>query len=308
MKDTKSLLLGLLSAGLVGTWVYHLYDKTQYSKMRNEVFIKDSLAVAQGIQDSLHRIYSAALNDLDAKLDSTRSDADSLKTQLNAKLTEVYRLRNEINGILKNRGASKEDLAVARVKIKELQTLVDDLKTQKLTIEEEKQNLNEKMNRLNGDIAGLQENMNRLTAENKTLNEKLSLASLFVASDLQLTPVAVKNEKEQETVQSKKVSKLVISFTVQNNIAQFDNAEIYIAITQPDGSVLKNDDVWESTTMNLYNGNKVPYTRKVKFEYQKGESKQLLFSINADEYYKGTYTLQVYHNGRLIGQAMKTLS
>lgn len=276
--------------------------------MRNEVFVKDSLAVAQGIQDSLHRIYSAALNDLDAKLDSSRSDADSLKIQLDAKLAEVYRLRNEINGILRNRGASKEDLAVARVKIKELQTLVDDLKTQKLTIEEEKQNLNEKMNRLNGDIAGLQDNMNRLTAENKSLNEKLNLASLFVASDIQLTPVVVKNEKEQETVQSKKVSKLVISFTVQNNIAQFDNAEIYIVITQPDGSVLKNDDVWESTTMELYNGNKLPYTRKVKFEYQKSESKKLLFSINADQYYNGTYTLQIYHNGRLIGQAMKTLS
>ena len=46
MKDTKTLLLMMLSAGLTGTWVYHLYDKTQYSKRRTEVYIKDSVAVA----------------------------------------------------------------------------------------------------------------------------------------------------------------------------------------------------------------------------------------------------------------------
>lgn len=55
MKDIKGFLLVMLSVGLVGTWVYHLYDKTQYTTNRKEIFIKDSIAVAEAVQDSLQK-------------------------------------------------------------------------------------------------------------------------------------------------------------------------------------------------------------------------------------------------------------
>jgi hypothetical protein len=57
MKDTNSLLLVLLSVVLLGTWFYHLYDKTKYSNQRKEIYIKDSIDVAEGVHDSLHKIY-----------------------------------------------------------------------------------------------------------------------------------------------------------------------------------------------------------------------------------------------------------
>lgn len=307
MKDTKSLLLGLLSIGLISTWVYHLYDKSQYNKMRTEDFSKDSTAIANGVRDSLQRNYTASLHELDSRLDSSVIGADSLKIQLDSKLKEVLQLRNEINSILKKRDASGQDILMARSKIQELQSLVDDLKNQKLTIEEEKQNLNEKMNSLNSDITGLQENMKKLTAENKKLNDKLSLSSLFVASDIQLTPVTLKKEKEQETLHARNVNKLVVSFTVQNNSTQFDNAEIFIVIMQPNDSVLVNEDVWASSTTEMFDGKKILFTREIKFEYEKGETKNLTFSLTAPEYFKGTYTLKIYHAGHLIGQTMKTL-
>lgn len=307
MKDTKSLLLGLMSIGLIGTWAYHLYDKSQYSKTSIKTFNKDTTAIANRIRDSLQRNYAASMNELDSRLDSTVTGADSLKIQLDTKLAEVIQLRNEINSILRKRDASGQDIIVAKNKIKELESLVDDLKNQKLSIEEEKQNLTEKMNALNGDITGLQENMKTLTAENKKLNEKLSLSSLFIASDIQLSPVTVKKEKEQETSRAKNVSKLVVSFNVQNNSTQFDNAEIFIVIVQPNDSVLMNEDVWASATTETSDGKKIPFTREIKFEYAKGESKNLSFSLNAPEYFKGSYLLKIYHQGHLIGQAMKTL-
>ena len=42
MRDNKSILLALLAAGLVITWGYHLYDKSQYSNHPKEVFVKDN--------------------------------------------------------------------------------------------------------------------------------------------------------------------------------------------------------------------------------------------------------------------------
>lgn len=307
MKDIKPLLLGMLSVGLVATWVYHLYDKAMYSKKRTEIYIKDSTAVAQGVQDSLQKIYAVTINNLDSRLDSTRSNADSLKFKLDNKLGEIYRLKAEINKILEKRGASKADLSIAKDKIKELQSLVDELKEQKLSMEQEKEQLNSVMSQLSGEITGLQQNMKRLDEENKTLTAKINMASVFVASEIILSPVTVRNGREQETSSAKRTSKLVVSFTVQNNVTQYDNADMYIVINQPNGSILSNDDVWDSSILTLHNGTKTSYTRKVRFEYTKGESKKLVFSINADEYLKGVYTLQLYHKGYMIGQVMKTL-
>ncbi|HQV61877.1 MAG TPA: hypothetical protein PLG08_13940, partial [Chitinophagaceae bacterium] len=279
MKDIKGFLLVMLSVGLVGTWVYHLYDKTQYTTNRKEIFIKDSIAVAEAVQDSLQKIYTASLNSLDLKLDSTRSGADSLKKQLNKKLGEINKLRTEINSILKNSGASQSDMTLARKKIAELQVLVEELKGEKTSIEEEKKRLSDVMTQLNGEITDLQQTMKKLGDENKLLAEKVDRASVFVASEIRLSPVTLKNDKEQETNIAKKVSKLIVSFAVQNNVNDYTNTEVYIIITQPDGKVL-TPDVWESATqMTTQSGDKKSYTRKIKFEYQKGESKQLTFSL-----------------------------
>lgn len=297
----------MLSVGLVGTWIYHLYDKTQYASQRKEIFIKDSIAVAEAVQDSLQQLYNRSLQKLDQKLDSTRFDADSLRFTLGNKLAEINRLRNEINAILKNRSASQTDMLTARKKISELQTLLAETNGQKLTLEEEKLQLSATMTRLNGEINGLQENMKKLGDENRVLTDKMTLASLFVASEIKLSPVMVKNDKEVETTQAKKTGKLVISFTVQNNLTDYDGTDVFIIITQPDGKVL-TPDVWESATpMTTHSGDRKNYTRKVRFEYFKGEAKQLTFSINADAYQTGAYSLQLYHKGHKIGQTSKTL-
>jgi predicted nucleic acid-binding Zn-ribbon protein len=307
MKDIKTLLLGLLSIGLVSTWVYHLYDKMRYSQKRTEVYIKDSIAVAEAVSDSLQKIYTATINNLDTRLTSTRNNADSLKFQLEVKLNEIYKLKNEIYSILKNRGSTKDDMGVAEKKIATLQELVNELKGQKSSMEEEKKRLGGVMEQLSGEISNLQENMKKLDEENQTLTEKVSLASIFVASELKFSPVALKNSKEQETSVAKKTTKLVISFAVQNNVTQYSNAEVFVVITQPDGKVLKND-IWESSTIETSNGTRKSYTIKLRFEYLKGETKHLVFSLNADEYQQGNYTMQVYHNGYLIGQTTKTLN
>ena len=307
MKDIKSVLLILLSAGLISTWVYHLYDKTIYSKRHTEVYIKDSTAVADAVRDSLQKIYSLTINNLDIRLDSTKGNADSLKNQLNTKLGEIYKLRNDIGDILKNRSATKADLNIAREKIGELQQKMDELRNQNNDMEEEKKRLTGVLDQLSTDMKGLEQNVKRLDEENKTLTEKINLASVFVASEIKLTPVTVKNSKEQETSDAKKTSKFIISFTVQNNISENANAEVVIIVTQPNGQVLQNS-VWDAGSFDTRNEGRKNYSLKMKFEYQKGEPKHLLFSLNADSYQKGNYTLQIYHNGILIGKTIKTLS
>jgi peptidoglycan hydrolase CwlO-like protein len=307
MRDTKSLLLVMLSVGLVSTWVYHLYDKTIYSNRRTEVYIKDSIAVAQAVRDSLQQMYTGTITELDTKLETTLTGADSLKNELGSKLQHIQTLKTEINKILGKKGVTDEELGIARTKISELQTVIAELRKQNGSMETEQQRLSLVMDQLNGDIRGLQQNMQRLGDENKQLTDKINLAAVFVASELRLNAVAVKGTKEEETNQAKKASKFVLSFLVQNNINEYSNTEVYVIVTGPDGQVLQNP-VWESRTMDTKNEGKKDFTLRIRFDYNKGEAKRLLFSLNDEQPQKGTYVMEVYHNGYQIGRTTRILN
>lgn len=307
MRDTKSVLLVMLSCGLVATWTYFIYDKAKGVGRQLNPSPSDSAAIARGVSDSLHKIYTQTVNSLGAALDSTRNDKGMLRSELDARMAEIYKLKLEISLILKKNDIKKEDLDLARQKTIELQILVADLQNRNTTIESEKQEITAMLDKVNQQVKELEISNQQLLQENKSMSEKVSAASTFQATDIRFSPVMVRNDKEQETELAGKTAKLVISFAVSNGIIEGNSAEVYVVITQPDGKLL-TDDVWESSaTIDTRTAGKIRYTRKLRFEYQKGETKEISFSLNAEAYEKGTYLLQLYHNGFLIGQARKTL-
>ena len=308
MRDNKSILLALLAAGLVITWVYHIYDKSQYSNHTREVFVKDSIAVAEAVSDSLRVYYTRTLDQLGVEkleIDSTNS---SLKGELGQRITEINRLRSEIGIILKRKNLTQADLTEAKTKIDDLQMMIDDLKTENSSLSDERTKLNGVLAQLNGEMNSLQQNMQKVSAENRDLAQKINEASVFIASEIKFAAVNVKtDEKESETTQQKKANKLVTSFTVQNNILDLQSAEVVVVITDPTGKSL-NTEVWDVGSFETKTDGRKIYTRKVKFEYNKGEAKHLIFSLEPDNFEKGIYKLSLYHNGIRIGESSWKLS
>ena len=308
MRDNKSILLALLAAGLVITWVYHIYDKSQYSNHTREVFVKDSIAVAEAVSDSLRVYYTRTLDQLGVEkleIDSTNS---SLKGELGQRITEINRLRSEIGIILKRKNLTQADLTEAKTKIDDLQMMIDDLKTENSSLSDERTKLNSVLAQLNGEMNSLQQNMQKVSAENRDLAQKINEASVFIASEIKFAAVNVKaDEKESETTQQKKANKLVTSFTVQNNILDIQSAEVVVVITDPSGKSL-NTEVWDVGSFETKTDGRKIYTRKVKFEYNKGEAKHLIFSLEPDNFEKGIYKLSLYHNGIRIGESSWKLS
>ena len=311
MRDIKPLLLLLLSVGLVATWSYHLYDKTRYSQRRTEVLVKDSAAVADAIRDSLNRIFSSTIHELDQQLlvsDSsllhTRHRADSLQNSLENRMKEISRLRTEINTILgKGRQASSGDIATARKKIEELQGQVRQLETQKDGMQAEQVQLTRTLERLTQNAGTLEQNIKQLSEENALLNQKIQLASVFVASNVRL--MAVGNRGARETSSARKAHRLVASFSLQNKVQDFSNAEIAIVIVQPDRQVLQSS-AWDSGEMQTTTGSR-KFSRYVKFDYTRDEEKSLTFSLDVPDFQKGTYVMELWHKGHLIGKATTTL-
>ena len=126
MKDIRSLLLLLLSFGLVATWAYHIYDKSSYSQQKTEGHTRDSVQIANEVRDSLQKVYTATINNLDLRLASTRSTSDSLHLQLQTKVNEVNRLKTEISSVLKNPRSTNAELDLARQKMNELESIVNE--------------------------------------------------------------------------------------------------------------------------------------------------------------------------------------
>ena len=307
MKDSRNLMLGLLSAGLVVTWTYHLIDKTGYTNHRREVFIKDSAAIAQAVSDSLQRIYNSTISSLDISLDSIKTNAGHLQGQLGDKLIEINRLKTQISGILKKNDLSKGDLAKARALTAEMKSKIEELQNQNRTIEDEKKQLSSEFNALNTQITALSQTNSRLDNENRTLNEKLAEAGTFVASEIKLSAVQTKANKEVEATQARRAEKFVISFILQNNVNSYENSEVYVILTDPNDQVLEFS-AWDTGLFDTKTEGRKKYTRKIRFAYNKGDAHEIVFSLNAPAYAKGNYVLQVYHNGRMIGKTTKVLS
>jgi len=307
MRDNKSVLLALLAAGLVITWVYHIYDKNQYSNHTTEIFVKDSSAVAKAVTDSLRDFFIHTLDQLDPEKiqvdPSTRKLSDSAWTQ---KLTAVNQLRFDIRGILDQKDISQVDLGTVKIKIDTLQKRIIELEKES-TMPGENKKLNGELTQLANEV-NTQQNKKEEPVETKIQSKKSNVSSLFVASGIHFAAYKVQpGQKEVETTRQDEANKFVSSFTVKNNITGFQNAEIIIVVSDPFGKSV-NPEVWDAGSFVTKNEGRKLYSRKLLFDYNKGETKRLQFSLEPENFEKGVYKISLYHNGIRIGESSWKLS
>lgn len=310
MRDTKSLsllllssVLFLLSIILLCTWGYQYYHQIQEDKSKTQA-VNTPPVVPDSTRDSLLKIYQTTLSGLDNKVDTASYYADSLKGNLNINLEEFYKLRDEIAGLLKTNSPNTDQLNLARKKVTELQQRVEQLRYRNTDVENENKKLHAILDQLSKESQDVEQNVRQVTNDNVTLSNKINNIVAISAANLNLTAVAGNNQ--DETDQAKQVEKLVGSFTVKNNGNNFAKCDIVVVVLQPDGQVIQKS-AWESGSFETKSGKKV-YSCKIRCEAPQGETKQLNFSLNADSYQKGNYTMKIYHNGVMIGKILKTLS
>ncbi len=307
MQDNRSSILVVLTSILLvlllvlsGIWGYNYYANRNNVVTINNAsnpYTTKSIKI-ETTQDSLQRMYSETISKLDNTLDSTWSDADSLKGNLDISLGEFYKLRSEISRILKN-NPTAVDLGVARQKIGELQQKVEDLRNRNKDVEAENKRLYSLLQKINS----IKENESTVKNLDNSIssNQLGTTLSLFTATQLKLAALV----GDGETTNAEDAEVIVGSFVVKN-VGQLNGAELIIVVTQPNGKVLKNS-AWETGIFVTKAEGRKMYSQKLKFDYTKGESKRFNFSLTADNYQKGNYTLQIYHNGFMIANTVKTL-
>lgn len=311
MKDSKSILLLvvsvlllLVSFALLWTWGYQFSAFTK-EKSGTVYIIKDSTAAANATRDSLRRVYTSTIENFN-RLDSTWTRADSLKNDLDVRLTEFYRLRNEISELLKS-PVNKEDLQTARQKIDELQQKVEALRLRNGEVEKENKRLAaliEQMRR-GGRAEQAASSGGTSTTIALPVENRVVVSGLFSSSDLRISAWMVNEGRETETNEALQADKITGAFVVRNNAVSVNSAELYVVVLQPNGKVLQNS-AWDAGSFQTTEGRKI-YSCKLRFDYNKGEAKKLSFSLSGENFQKGNYSMMIYQNGNLIGKTVRSL-
>ncbi|MEI9809180.1 MAG: hypothetical protein WDO16_15700 [Bacteroidota bacterium] len=100
----KNLLIGLLAAGLLGTWGYLLYDKNKSSEDLQVAQVQSDRFSSQ--RDSL----DAMLKDAEIRLDSITGSNNNLQGDKSDLQKQIESNKTEIKRILRDKNATAADL------------------------------------------------------------------------------------------------------------------------------------------------------------------------------------------------------
>ena len=295
-----SMILLVLSAVMLIISGYNIYFKKHAPS--NIAATNIAFGKAPKLRDSLTRIYSNMVTDIDDHLNLTASKISDPDTKI--KMAELGQLRQEIVTLLANKN-NEADLKLAQTKIEELQQKVALLQNKFVGVEIENKRLQLLINQLiNGKQKTTQTSTITQVEKQKVIVSNVTNNNIATASALHLFAVAGNNNSGQETITADNAERIVGTFTIKNLPAK-GNGELLIVVLQPDGEVVKNS-VWESGTFESAEGKKI-YSRKLYTETAK-EEKQLNFSLTPDRFLKGDYIMQIWYNGSMIAKMTKTLS
>lgn len=294
----KNLLIGVLAAGLLGTWGYFLWDKNKSGEK-----MEQQQSQIQSLDSSKLELQLQFDNAL-ARLDSVTGVNNNMQDLLAEREKDIAQQKAEIRKILNDRNASKADLAKAMKKISELNETIASYEVEIARLKGENEELTAANLGLKQENADLEQNLNTTKQEKESLERTVDVGSTFSASNIQITPVDQRrNGKEKNTSTARRVDKLVVSFDVENRIAKSGPADLYLVVTAPDGKIISQGGSMLSTRTD---GEK-PFTSKISMNYEQGARKNVQYPIQQEDFSSGNYKIEIYHNGFKIGESVRSL-
>jgi predicted nuclease with TOPRIM domain len=290
-KRNNTWIYAVIIALLLGTNVYLFLQKNNVTKEKS--VITQELKQVETSKETLQNEYNASL----ARLDDLTGKNAQLDNQLKAKNSELAKTKARIQEILAKSNATEKEIAEARGLVKKLNVRISDYEKQ---------------------ITVLKEQNTQLTVErdsvvttNSNLQEKVNLAKVLHASNIRMMAIDLRKggRKEKETTKAKRVDLLRITFDIdENRIAESGAKDLKICIINPNGELLSNAALGSGSFKTAQGPAKY-------FSVSKSVSLQVdqpVKDINVDwqqsaEYEKGAYSVEVYHEGYLIGKGAVNL-
>ena len=223
---------------------------------------------------------------------------DSLIALLSTEQAKVQRLLEELRTVkatnAKEIARLKKELATLRKIMRNYVQQIDSLNRENEQLNVEKKAAVQKYQQATSQAATLKKEKEKLT-------ERVTLASRLDATDIQVTPV---NSRGKLAKRIKNMQQFVLTFKIAKNItAPVGEKTVYVRLMKPD------DDILMKNRSNVFpfEGKEIGYSMKKLIEYE-GEEVAVTMYWDIEEFLSaGTYRVDIFADGNLIGRNNFTL-
>lgn len=300
-RNPKNLIIGLLIVGvlIMGGFLIFNQNKNGEAIQAQQTEIATVTTEKSEIQNS----FDASL----ARLDSMTTMNADMQKQLADKESDISKTKKEIRTILNNKNATTAELKRARGLIAQLNGKITDLQQQVATLTLQNDSLKTETVTLVADKAILVRNLDSTNVIKTGLEQIVDVASTLNASNISITPIKVKsNGREKVKTTAKSVDKFVVSFDVRNRIIKPGTTDLYVVVIGPDGKPVTTT-AGSGTFTTREEGDK-SFTAKLPVDLETEKIKNVEFAFNpGTNFQQGSYKIEIYQNGFLIGQGTREL-
>ena len=301
-KNYKNAIIAALAVALVGVGGYAIVDKNKTVEVIHQQ--ETTIAKVSDEKSDIQKNFDGSL----ARLDSMGTLNTSLTSKLKDETSEIAKTKNQIRTILNKKNATAAELAKAKGLIAELNGKITGMEQEVARLTQENQSLTADKVTLTADKEKLTTDLTATTVMKQDLEKKVDIASTLNASNIAITAINVKkNGKEKITTTAKRVSKMVISFDVNNRIIQSGMTDVYVVVIGPDGKPISVDKSGSGTFTTRNDGDKT-FTAKLPVDLETSKKKNVEFAfVPGAAFQKGSYIIQIYQNGFKIGEGTREL-
>jgi cell division protein ZapB len=250
---------------------------------------------------------------VEEELASTMQRLTEIKTELDQKIvdieklggdiTELQKAKAEVESQLKRNGVrSAKEIRQLKDKVEGYEELlqIKDDEIEKLTsvnkvLFSENRTLKTKQNKLGDSI-------NRLSRSKDELATKVALASQLKAENVAVRALNPKGREHDSPFKNRQLAKLKVEFNIaENKVAPIEGKKIMIRVADENGQVIF--DVARGSGTFLLNGKEEFYTVVQELLFDNTRQKLTFFYEKGSEYASGNYSIEIYTDGYLMGQA-----
>lgn len=282
--NNKALLIALfiLLIALIG---YTFYNNNDHKE------------AVQFLQDEKEQIIGN-LTAMEDKYDIAIAQNTSLSDSLTFEKEKIVALRDSVMKMSKFNSSTlrryRNQLASLKSTNERLLIEVDSLRLTNNLLTEEKDSINNQLE--------LQTSYNdTLVAQNIDLAKKVEIGGAINVENVKITAMKMRtNGKYTDTNKAQKTDAIKIDFRlIENEIASPGDKDTYIVLKDPSGKVIN-----AKGTFTMKDGTEAKYTDHTIVNYENSDlDVVMLVERKGDKYEKGTYPIEVYIDGKLVGEA-----
>lgn len=218
---------------------------------------------------------------------------DSLVSLLNTEQMKVERLLEELRTVKATNANRinelKRELKTLREIMRGYVAQIDSLSKENETLKQEKTQVEKRYQQASTQVE-------QLSKDKEHLTERVSLASMLDASNIQVSAVNAKGKVQKRI---KRMEQFVISFIIARNVtAPVGEKTIFVRIKKPDDTILMKNNAGTFE----FEGAQLNYSIKRTIEYS-GEEVPVTMYWDIEEFLSpGTYRVDIFADGNQIGR------